>query len=139
MAGWRGARYNFFETYGGPESMSRAIRRNRIREVIAAAALAVPSIVFASPAPVADEVGTEQRLAPEIASSQDRAASFKGDLLRSVVESLSQNQGQEASPFEPPGKPPDRPPNIPGHHNPPNPPGQPPDRPPKSNRSGTNR
>jgi hypothetical protein len=121
--------------------MSRAIRRNRIREVVAAATLAVPSIVFASPAPepVADEIGTERRLAPEIASSQDRAASFKGDLLRSVVESLSQNSGQEASPFEPPGKPPDRPPSHPGHHNPPNPPGQPPDRPPKANGSGTNR
>lgn len=120
--------------------MSRAIRRHRMREVVAAATLAVPSIVFASPAPetAADEISTAKRLAPEIAS-QDQAVSFKGDLLRSVVESLTQNHGQEASPFEPPGKPPDRPPNNPGHHNPPNPPGQPPDRPPKGNGHGTNR
>jgi len=121
--------------------MSRAIRRHRVRHVVAAVTLAVPSMVFASPAPetVADQIGPEARSAPESASSQDQPASFKGELLRSVVESLAQNHGQEASEFEPPGKPPDRPPNNPGHHDPPNPPGQPPDRPPKSHGNGNNR
>jgi hypothetical protein len=112
-----------------------------MREVVAAVTLAVPSIVFASATPetVADESGPKRRPAPESAASRDQLESFKGALLQSVVESLSQGHGQEASPFEPPGKPPDRPPDNPGHHNPPNPPGQPPDRPPKANGNGTNR
>src|SRR5262245_45086470 len=120
--------------------MSRTVRRHRMRDVVAAVTLAVPSIVIAapSPTPVADEATPERRLAPESASPQSPAAPIKGALLRSVVESLSQShgRGQEASPFEPPGKPPDRPPDVPGHHNPPNPPGQPPDRPPNNNNPG---
>ncbi len=111
--------------------MSKTIRRHPARHVIAAAALTVPSVVFAAPPQTAAaiEQAPVTRTAIESASPHDPGTPVKGALLRAVVESLAVHSQQEASPFEPPGKPPARPPDNPGHHDPPNPPGQPGDRP----------
>jgi hypothetical protein len=113
--------------------MRRTTKRHRTRDVIAAAALAVPSVVFASsPKPaLLEQKAPETRPGPDSASAYDQRAPVKGALLRAVAEALASHGQQEASPFEPPGKPPGRPPDRPGHHGPPNPPGQPPDRPPE--------
>ena len=110
------------------------------RLVIAAVALAVPSVVSAAAAPKTEakevpkqvskaEVDEPQSGALSVAS-QARPLPTGGRALQSLFEGLPELQVREASPFEPPGRPPGRPPDPPGLNDPPNPPGRPPGRPP---------
>jgi hypothetical protein len=113
--------------------MTQRIHKRGTRFVITAVALAAPSVVLgAIPAPAdAKPRAAEARPARTTASRHDQATPANGALLRGVLDSLAEVQGQEASPFEPPGQPPDRPPGSPpGQNDPPNPPGKPSDRPP---------